>query len=722
MKVNKIQFYTNKPINNIYKHNSQETETTVSNPIKFAYQDFNINFRGRTPENFYEQEFNVKYMPDTMKKYLYEDYGTRRHMPPEQIMNQSFKYLEISDNVEEAKSIYSDEPLFENLHEASLKGRSGILSDIKLGKEMSETPLFADGNDNLGVYLLKKIFIEGKTIKEINKDFYEKDINPEYKGVITQPITYGTTSAYGIKYPKTDFWNSFIATRDDYKRFFIKLPKQSKSELKKELETPKRKPAPRKFTIKKYQKDQLKQDIKKVKGDEKAIADSIRKRFSKDDPEAAFIVKYLSPIMTIAAHKIHLSEEERFFAESKKSKGEKIENFFAQFWKANPELLEHYSTAITDTIELFEENYASGGLIPINNDFQVITEEVENKKAIDYIPKEFLELLDYTQTIVPNRLKSISEHENLQQEWNEHFLWRYGEVKNEITKPTPKLNMEEMLEKTAADNNAKIYHIRGVDGDDLVITANLDETVEDYIRKTNPDLPTKFVNLLIKKALQHPLMTENAKLSMSTASIADKIDDERILGPTEQKCIINAICSELSQEMSAGSMALMDVYASYSKEPEKIYRCIFHNNSSIQQQESDNEYNTMYMIHHQEPETIKEIDRLYEIYRKPITSTELRKLTLAIMSFIRNFDSNSVHNKESVLHEKSLAANDIKTLQDMLKNKVNVSQIRDKINKALSEILYAKSLLYTQEQTRIYKLKAEVIACAVVNNLRQTIR
>ena len=110
-----------------------------------------------------------------MKSYLNEDYETRKYLPPEQVMNQSFKYLNVIDNFSDVKSTYPDETLFENLHEANLKGRTGILSDIKIAKEMSDTPLLKDGSDDFGMYLLKKIFLEGKTIKEINKDFYEKD-------------------------------------------------------------------------------------------------------------------------------------------------------------------------------------------------------------------------------------------------------------------------------------------------------------------------------------------------------------------------------------------------------------------------------------------------------------------------------------------------------------------------------------------------------------------
>lgn len=517
MKITKIQLAENKYYYQNKKNN--KTNTTQTIPMQMnAYQDFNINFRGRTPENFYEQEFNVRHMPERMKKYLQENYEVRKHIPPEQIMNESFKYLEVTENFDEVKDIY---PEFSNLHDANLKGRTGILADIKLSRELSDTPLFKDGSDNLGIYLLRKIYLEGKTIKEINKDFYEKDLNPEYKGAITQPITYGTTSAYGIQYPKTDFWNSFIATRDEYKKFFVDLPKQNKSQLKKELvkkqhTTEPEKKYTRKYALKKYQKQLLKDDIKKSKGDVEQLEKAIRRRFTKDDPEAAFIVKYLSPIMTIAADRIHLSEEEKLFAETNKDS----ENFFARFWKAKPELLEQYSTAITDTIELFEETYESGGMIPINSEYQVIKEGVENTKPIDFVPQRFVELLDYTQTIVPTRLQKYAEHEKLQSKWDEHFKWRYGEIE-ETAPAIIKKNATELLKEVAQDNNAQVYMLKGVNGNEVAITGNLDEFLGDYLRKEYFGFPPKFVNMLINFTLKHPMMTENAKLSIATRNIAD---------------------------------------------------------------------------------------------------------------------------------------------------------------------------------------------------------
>ena len=712
MKITKIQLAENKYYYQNKKNN--KTNTTQTIPMQMnAYQDFNINFRGRTPENFYEQEFNVRHMPERMKKYLQENYEVRKHIPPEQIMNESFKYLEVTENFDEVKDIY---PEFSNLHDANLKGRTGILADIKLSRELSDTPLFKDGSDNLGIYLLRKIYLEGKTIKEINKDFYEKDLNPEYKGAITQPITYGTTSAYGIQYPKTDFWNSFIATRDEYKKFFVDLPKQNKSQLKKELvkkqhTTEPEKKYTRKYALKKYQKQLLKDDIKKSKGDVEQLEKAIRRRFTKDDPEAAFIVKYLSPIMTIAADRIHLSEEEKLFAETNKTN----ENFFARFWKAKPELLEQYSTAITDTIELFEETYESGGMIPVNSEYQVIKEGVENTKPIDFVPQRFVELLDYTQTIVPTRLQKYAEHEKLQMDWDEHFKWRYGEIE-ETAPAIIKKNATELLKEVAQDNNAQVYMLKGVNGNEVAITGNLDEFLGDYLRKEYFGFPPKFVNMLINFTLKHPMMTENAKLSIATRNIADKIDDERILEKPALDSINNFIKTELELETAAGSMAALDVFASYSASPEKVYRTLY-----PRCKEADsNEYSIQLLKHREDAKVNEELNRLYDIYRKPPTQSELNKIKLKIVSFIRDFDRSCIKSPESAIYGMHGLASNIEQIQGLLKNN---KQMVPKMNNLISKIIcdykvfYSKSLLFGQENKAQYKAKAEIISSNVINIL-----
>mgnify|MGYP004457861659 CR=1 FL=1 len=734
MKVLKITQIDYRPYTNSKKLYDNTQQETITNPvIQAGYKDFNINFRGRTPENFYAQEFNVKNMPETMKSYLSEDYETRKYLPPEQVMNQSFKYLNVIDNFSDVKSTYPDETLFENLHEANLKGRTGILSDIKIAKEMSDTPLLKDGSDNFGMYLLKKIFLEGKTIKEINKDFYEKDLAAEYKGAVTQPITYGTTSAYGIKYPKTDFWNSFIATRDEYKKFIVDLPKQNKNDLKKELaakfgtsrnttqttsvrngaekteKTPRRK-----YSIKKYQRDQIKKDIKDAKADVNKVEKSIRKHFTQNDPEASFIVKYLSPIMTIAADRVHLSEEEKDFAEMLQSQGKKVENLFGQFWKAKPELLDYYSTMITDTIDLFEETYEEGGTIPINNEYQVITDKVKNQKPIDFVSPRFLELLDHVQTIVPNRMAKYTKHDELQKEWEEHFDNRYGKVQQEEIPIKEAVQPMELLKLEAERNNAKIYLLHGTKGQDIPIVANLDETFGDYVREINRGMPSGYINALITKALKNPLMTEDAKLSFSTIRMADLIDDERILGKTERDCIMNSVLSEMRHETVAAEMAMGNVFAGLSKHPEKIFRTLHENNFTEDLQELtklENDYG-------EKPETIAELNRLYSLFKKPLSDSETLKVANIYINSIRNFDMDSVYAKQSLF---CLDDNLLAFIEELKKTYIDkkdgVKSLKKQVITVIRNFGFARMLLKETKKPELQKLCQDELTHVVSSTL-----
>ena len=738
-------FIQKKEQKQINKHNDTEKNTILPN----TYIPYSVNFYGRTPENFYDQEVNRKYMPETMKQDLADDYKNRKSMPPEQLMNNSFKYLEIADDFSEVKDIYPQEALFANLHEANLKGRTGILSDIKLSKQLSEIPLFADGSDNFGMYLLKKIYLEGKTIKEINKDFYEKDLHSEYKGVITQPITYGTTSAYGIQYPKTNFWNSFIATRDDYKQFFVNIPKQSKEDLMQEAVVRKNKSKTieqtdktkyiksynRKYDIKPHQKKQLKKEIIKAKGNEESVKQIIRKQFGQNDPEASFLIKYMSPIMTIAADRIHLSEEIRFFVEQTKDKGVQIENLFAQFWKANPQLLEHYSTAIVDTMDLFEEVYADAGIIPINNEYIAITDDVENKKAIDFVSPQFLELLDFAQSIVPKREEKYLQHEKLQAEWDKHFLWRYGDAVNkQVEDATGEKTLQvrnktsidkqdkidddkslELLQATAKKNNGEsVYPVRCVDGNTVYVKANLDDVIRDYLKRIYFIMPPAFVNQITRKVLSHSMMTEDVKLSFAVDSIAYKLNDDRIIGKSERTYIMNYILSELVDDVGIAIMASLDTLASKIDEPFKVY---ISTNTKVPT-DNTGSWNEKLLDSLKEDSTRQELNKTYNQYRQPLSSSEHAKITQIIMNYIRNFDEQFATSEKSLLMKETAMIAALKDMQQLLKTKTVVgSEIKKQLQTVLSKHTYSRALLEKCPSPEHYRTKCEYIACNILKDL-----
>ena len=586
-----------KIINNFYirrnpsakQPHNQSFAADTQNPINntkskiFAYQDFTVNFTGRTPEDFYAQDFNLDNMPITMKHYLNYDYEQRRHIPPEQMMHEVFKYIEDAKDFDQVKLLYPNEPLFKNIHELTKKPRTGILSEIRIARELSDTPLFKDGSDNFGMYLLRKIYSEGKTIKEISKDFLEKDINDEYKGFITQPIDYSTTSAYGIRYPKNDFWHSFIATREEYKKFFVTLPKDtvdpnrtglkpssatqphdSLGETHKVVKTPR-------YKLKPYKKKNLIDDIKRTDGSKEQVEKVIRKRFSKDDPEASFIIKYLSPIMTVAADRIHLSEEEKAFSEYEKANGKtgNEKTMFGRFWKANPALLEHYSKSITDTIEMFEEVYGYGGMIPINNDFEIITKNTENQKAIDYVLPEFVELLNYTQNIVPEREKRYAEHDLMQAQWERHFLDRYGEVAENVDETPAQTQDINAVLSQAEENGAKIYPFNLSNGTTIHLAVNPEEMLRNKICIDYDNMPKAFVRKYINFILKHPKATEDYLLAFAcTANDMMKwgnfVIDNGGYTDDELKKMNEQVIKELKSQMMSEDTVLKTMHEIYN--------------------------------------------------------------------------------------------------------------------------------------------------------------
>ncbi len=648
------------------KQNNNQISKQIENRKVFAYQDFNISFAGRTPEDFYAQKFNRENMPKTMKEYLDYDEVERQHIPPQQMMQDAFRYLDYAESIEDVKKVYPNEDLFKNLHPLKLKARTGILSEINDVKSMSDTPLLKNGSDDFGLYILKKIYQEGKTLKEISKDFLEKDINDEYKGLITSPIDYSTTAAYGIKFPNNAFWHSFINTRDEYKAFFVTLPKHSvvpgvnlgnkagKSGEKKAEETDNtdKIEKPRRHKIQKFKKEQLTKDIASSDMTEADVEKKIRRRFSKDDPEASFIVKYLSPIMTVAAAKVHLSEELKEFNDYEKREGKvgTETHMLKRFWKNHPELKTEYATAITDSIELFEDNYGAGGMLPINNEFQVINPSTKNQKAIDYVTPNFLDFINSIHNIEDERNKRYAEHDRLQTEWEEHLNTRYNtpeettEEQAEIEdSEIPEKSTEDALREIAKKYNADIISVEGANGEEIYLTGNIEETFKEMLQQKACIYPSAFANLYVRSITKDPQVTYQYKFNYTTRQHRDQISKNEPLMMTdealfdeEQAIEYNFYIGHADQTLAAGA-AMADIM---NKEldgdaPVELYKKYVH------------EYN--YMMSHGRlaeklPAIMKknriELDRKYSYYLSPLTAAERNKVEISMMEQLSKYNGN----------------------------------------------------------------------------------
>ncbi len=670
----------------------------------FAYQDYNISFRGRTPEDFYAQDFNRNNMPRTMKDCLYSDYEQWQHVPPEQMMHEVFKDIKTADSFDEVKVLYPNEDLFKNLHSLSKNSRKGLLSEIKAARDLSDTPLLKDGSDDFGMYLLRKIYTEGKTLKEISKDFLEKDINDEYKGLITEAVDYSTTSAYGIKFPNNAFWHSFISTREEYKKFFVTLPKNlvsaartggvnhgkssvsNSSEVSGTRSDIDKTPKPRKYKIQKFRKDQLTNDLKDSDMSDKDVERKIVRRFKKDDPEASFIVKYLSPIMVVAADRIHLSEELRAFNDSEKANGKIGDDvhMLKRFWKNNPELRKDYAIAITDTIELFEDNYGAGGLIPINNEFKQVTSETSNKKIIDYVSENFIDLIDNVKNIESERSERYRLHDELQPQWETHFNERYGDLNAANTKSIedddledelagvlakyPDFNPDAILEETAAQYNAQIFRLNGKNGEEIVITANLNEAFGEHLKKEAAIYPSAYARQYVNELLNNPEITDKYKLSLLTRNIKDKIDDDQIMGDEEFLDTAYSIqCMyylEHSEQAMAASAAMADII---NKEldgnaPARIYGLYVHEfNDLVKGCAAEQDITKMLLSNK------KELDDRYAYYSRPMSSSETTKIELAILEQLSQYNGNNI-----------VADNNIKEILLMLKESATTTKIKRK--------------------------------------------
>ncbi len=673
MKIVNVSFVPN--VNLVNQRKLDKNQDVQTNPVviqettgipgMYAYRDYNLSFGARlfrSPQNFYEQEFNEQNMPATLHKYIYEsgDSEFRRSIPPAQAMKEVFGNIKNAKDLDAVKRLYPDEPLFQNLTSTpSKKSREGLLGMINLLKDdpsYADKTLFKNGKNDLGMYILQKIYIEGKTLKEINKDF-SKDVSVHFKSYDITPQDY---SAFGIKFPNRSFWHSFIATREDFP--YVYIPRTTSSEStsggttggvrgSRSVNT-EYTPKPRKYKMKDYHKKQLESDIIDSKGDVETIKRKVVKRFKKDDPEASFIVKYMSPIMTLASEKIHLSEEMRDFVEDEKINGKTVKgnSMFERFWRSNPALLREFSVAITDTIELFEEVYAGGGMIPMNKEFEEITKKSVNQHVIDYVSPEFLELLDYSKTIEPERNDRYAKHDELQALWEQHFEERYGKLESSISNELGSTNSQadlstdkgklEFLISEANKQQAEFITLKGKNGEDVHLTYKLDEVLDEKLKDMTKLYPTQYGANFVKFVKNNPEITEKYKLSLVTRSIKELLDDPRIMSDEEfedeTKSIYHLFYMTNPQQSLAAGAALADLINKYYQGiqvPVAMYRLYMDEYNDMVDSKPEIGENIKHIV----KEHRSELNSLFSNYSRDLTSTEMIKVRLMMLEQLSKY-------------------------------------------------------------------------------------
>lgn len=228
MKIYPITPFVKNNINNTPK-NKQKTEVQQTSNNKFltGYNDYLLSFEARVDkglERFYDT--NKDRMPVIVRNYI-EQLDDKSRITPMEAQKQAFELLEISQSIEDIQSAYpadEEQQIFSDLKNPSeTKAKRGILNSIRENNELLD--LYDMGvlkdKSNLTVYLVKKIYLENKTIAEINEDL-EKDLNEDFKTDFksnnpdSRYIYPSTLTSLGIKVPDAEYRQSLRYTVDGY--------------------------------------------------------------------------------------------------------------------------------------------------------------------------------------------------------------------------------------------------------------------------------------------------------------------------------------------------------------------------------------------------------------------------------------------------------------------------------------------------------------------------
>lgn len=206
------------------KKSSKSPSENSSVELRSQFNDHLITFKARVDkglDRFYN--YNKNRMPSTFRRYI-ESLEDKTRLTPIQAQKRAFIKLEDAKTPDDIKKFFPDEELFTDLVEyTETKSTRGILQSAKENKELLELSnegLLKDNTD-LTVYLVKKIFLEAKTLEEINNDL-ENDLNEDFKADFkfknedAKYIYHSTLKALGIKPPSQEYQQSLRYTRSGY--------------------------------------------------------------------------------------------------------------------------------------------------------------------------------------------------------------------------------------------------------------------------------------------------------------------------------------------------------------------------------------------------------------------------------------------------------------------------------------------------------------------------
>ena len=328
----------------------------------------------------------------------------------------------------------------------------------------------------------------------------------------------------------------------------------------------------------------------------------------------------------------------------------------------------------------------------------------------------------------------------MQKQWEEYFIEKYGTpqdeletqsnteaVKNpEISTPQIDEDLEEelkgvkalhpnfsldLLKDTANNYDAQIYTLKGLNGENIVITGNLDEILRDYIDNDIKIYPTTYGNQYKHYMLKNPNISEKLKLSLATLNFANMINDDRIMTTDEVENEIIKLNYQYSlnhyNETLCAQSAMADTIALTlkNKTPLRIYELDIDDYNNLPKN-SDSEKLLNILKTHK-----KELDELYKQYNTPLSKSEVNKIGLSLLNELAKFDG-----KNSNLNQ-----DDVETIL-MLKEitsevKFEKKYLRETLNLILPEFRYSRSILNKNLPPEVKTKKFEQIMGSILDSL-----
>lgn len=672
MHIQKINFLSKAGYTNTKKeqqtNNFMQNQNYSYNPIGY-YKDYNISFGERlllTPEEFYPWKANKEGLPEAMKLYLNADYDDRQHIPPQQMFKIVYDDLNDVKSLEQAKRIFPEEPLFKNLKDNDgKKATHGILYEIRVMRESGKS-LFKNGDDNLGLYLLKKIYLEGKTLKEINEDF-KKDVSVHYKGL--SDIEYSTLrDGFGIKYPNRAFWKSFTHNRSNYKYEYKPRNPHIHGTSSGVINASNRKEtAPRKgrfSDVKDWEIDKLTDALVKGNGSLIETKKQMKKSSVRDEAALGFVAKYMSEINSVVLERLQVSPEMSMFFENTDNLSKSQKQKLDAYWQ-DSERRELRSIYMKDTITWFLSAY-----------------------GVDGQNEEFQELLNYAHNIKPNRIAKIKELEevhNLKQAYYDEMFAELDALENsksveELDVPSEKLTVEGAINKALAEVPGAQRFTFETDEGTVEIFGNLREELKAALKQESALIPTAFADKFIKYMVESQEIDDSYILSklLYNADVTYP-DDDRLMDKEEYRrktvSFYNKYSADRKVDSRAAQQATTEMLLSFPEFLESNLVLNLFDFGPLQFLQ----FSRMlpdYMIEDCKRKS-SIINSKFNEYRRPLTEAEVRKVTLELMRQIKSYDaSKSIFKSNNNFDDFSCILTAVRINMNNLKNSTELFKIK----------------------------------------------